>query len=869
MKNIDIIPKILFCEISPKSILTGKISSFHFPKKDFEALARKEMKHLTETEISEIFHYFLSHLSGASNQSGLDVFQMLKYVTQEMLLIRENQPECRYKEILRWRGLVRNLGEDLPVCAYLAYVTEEKGISWTDFEWDPVISHDNMQLKRIMQRGITDNHFHLFGSAPAFRLSWINLMNLPADSRYVRQLKKLDASGRVQHVHYQRDYGEDSREILLFQAALIRMVLFWYLRLAENGNSDEMNALMRKTAYIQRLLMNSSGLAIEKNQLQIKINQLRTITSAGKEKNEVDYALYDCGQRGINHDFEGERKLLYQMLIGRIGHYPIPEILMNWFYAYLVIKGRFYEEMVQINENIGFENFSRYTDNRYGFLLDSSDTENMVRHAVVGTWNSGNIKGLEIRITPKLSVGDNRAMIRFYDSCIQSRLPQTAFQQIYYVFHFPKKPDKELLEQHGLVYNYRHRSYREKLRKQGESLLLFREKAPKEAARVLGIDACAMEIGCRPEVFGPVFRKLTAHVMPVPNIYGVRQWKLTYHVGEDFLDLADGLRAIDEAVLFLNMKNGDRLGHAMALGQNVQKWYEYKHNEIILPVQDYLDNVVWLYHKLIEFNIQACETLKGYLCIQFEKYFHEIYGRFLDKRLIEGVSERMRKYAVDSEPYTIFNISVYYDAWKLRGNDPMLYEKGYYENKISDLEPYLENRLVGIKSSDEKTIKADILYFYYHYSAEVRHAGEKKMLITVPDIYVNGVQEVQRAMQQYVADSGICIEANPSSNYLISTMQKYEDHPISNLFNMGLTVDSKEIAESPQMHISINTDDRGVFHTSLENEYALMGCAIEQVMDVNGKRKYQRQMVYDWLDRIREFGNQQSFSNEGGMADVD
>lgn len=88
-----------------------------------------------------------------------------------------------------------------------------------------------------------------------------------------------------------------------------------------------------------------------------------------------------------------------------------------------------------------------------------------------------------------------------------------------------------------------------------------------------------MEIGCRPEVFGWVFRVLKntteAEVNP---LYGERlpQLKITYHVGEDFLDVADGLRAIDEAIRFLQLDYGDRLGHALALGVDVRKWYTVK-----------------------------------------------------------------------------------------------------------------------------------------------------------------------------------------------------------------------------------------------------------------------------------------------------
>ncbi len=126
-------------------------------------------------------------------------------------------------------------------------------------------------------------------------------------------------------------------------------------------------------------------------------------------------------------------------------------------------------------------------------------------------------------------------------------------------------------------------------------------------------------------------------------------------------------------------------------------------------------------------------------------------------------------------------------------------------------------------------------------------------------MYIEGVKKVQRAMQNIVAERGISIETNPSSNFMISTMEHYHEHPIVNLFNMGLTVDAKEIGDCAQLHVSINTDDRGVFHTTLENEYALMASALESMKDAQGVQKYQKQMIYQWLNHVRENGNQQSF----------
>mgnify|MGYP002460794905 CR=1 FL=1 len=47
----------------------------------------------------------------------------------------------------------------------------------------------------------------------------------------------------------------------------------------------------------------------------------------------------------------------------------------------------------------------------------------------------------------------------------------------------------------------------------------------------------------------------------------------TFHVGEDFLDIVDGLRAIRESLIFLNLENRDRIGHALVLGTDVEKYY--------------------------------------------------------------------------------------------------------------------------------------------------------------------------------------------------------------------------------------------------------------------------------------------------------
>ena len=116
-------------------------------------------------------------------------------------------------------------------------------------------------------------------------------------------------------------------------------------------------------------------------------------------------------------------------------------------------------------------------------------------------------------------------------------------------------------------------------------------------------------------------------------------------------------------------------------------------------------------------------------------------------------------------------------------------------------------------------------------------------------------------MQNILMLLNIGIECNPTSNYLIGTFKRYDKHPIIDFYNLGLESDSDKIESCPQLFVSINTDDQGIFGTSLENEFALMAIALEKAKDENGTLKYKPSMIYQWLDNIRKMGNEQSFKS--------
>lgn len=841
MKNLMNIVRMYFQEVSSFNIIRGQLDYREFNKEDFEALALQELTHFSESESEELYNFLKNRVGKTEKENGLNVFRALKETVRQYLLVRENQPVCDYDKLLEWRELTKNIGEDFCVCAFLADRTERSGYVWDDFEWGMVIAHDNVQLNCIMQRGISDNHFHLFGSAPVFKLVWIRLMNQVDNYKFIAGLREMDKKKRQTRKKYSIEYQEDVFEKMYFQAALIRLVLFYYIDMAKQGRGRDADTKLREMrGKIQQNLIGEEYL-FNRAILQCYIDELGMMSTLLQNDMTGDYANKGYFPRSINHEFEGERAMMYQMLLGKINGEAIPAYLLNWFYAYVVIQIKFREELVQVNNTIGFENFSQYSRRKSLFLFTPRDDKKMVQHAVMSTFETGNIKNLEVRIKPCDTAGANAVWINRLDSYMKEKMDENKLKHVYYVLHFAKQKDKDVSFQSGVLPECRHGAFRRKLEKQAAELVRFREEYPEEASRVLGIDACAKEIGCRPEVFATIYRQLANHVTSNPLCLNVKQWRRTYHVGEDWLDIVDGLRAIDEALLFLEMGKGDRLGHATVLGIDVRAWYKKKRNSIRLPLHDYLDNVVWFYHKLIDFNIPNCETLKGHLLREYDRCFKKTYSK-----------EILKKTAY-------YGIDVYYEAWKLRGDSPELYYEGEYNKQYQYLLPHWINEAVSNGEEIRNSPAAIDLLYNYHYRAELRSASNMSEEVDIPDFYIDGVEQIQRMMQRYIAQKGIFVEANPSSNLLISTMDKYEDHPITNLYNLGLTWDSKELRKCPQIHVSINTDDKGVFHTSLENEYALMGCALEQMQDKHGGQKYQKQMVYEWMERIRENGIQQSF----------
>ncbi len=633
--------------------------------------------------------------------------------------------------------------------------------------------------------------------------------------------------------------------------------------------------------WVRNCLEDPEALARDCRNLKRNIGRLRD-KFCGKS-GTFDYVL--CGelfirnpQKRVNEIICGERWFLYAMFY-RIYRKEknLKPAYINWFYAYLVIKAHIRTEIIQANMSIGFDNFLLYQDRKEHFIEDTELEPVYLKMALRDTIYNQSIVSLEARIVPKKTAEDLAAAIQKYDegACWglekDSKERKKLLDRFFYVVHFAKEPDLKLGRENDFV-NCRHFQKRQEVMEQALAVAKLREWGAAEAERIYGIDACSPEIVCRPEVFAQAYRYLKNHTpkkkytqpgFPCTNLMA------TYHVGEDFLDIADGLRAIDEAVSYLNLRCGDRLGHALALGLDVEEWYCGKSHRILISKQEYMDNLVWLYSKLRKYNIVDAVDAQSYIEKRFGEYFQEVYINNIATREYEDTIREAQEYyrgRRDDHGYrhtsAEFGIHEYYNAWKLRGDNPELYKAGYFVKErcqMDEWDDYAENKLFPQNYAIRYNPAAAFLYKTYHYNYRVRKIGAEMVEIRVLPCMVHAVKMVQRMMQREVSALGIAIETNPSSNYLISSFRRYDRHPIVTWYNNGLTYDETELKSCPQIPVSINTDDQGVFATYLENEYAYMALALEKHVNEQGQRIYNRALILQWLDNIRKMGIDMSF----------
>lgn len=802
----------------------------------------------SEDERENNYKLMLQQMTNEQKQPP-SVFQLIIDVARKMLVLDGNEIKCEFEQMLRWREISFQLGQDFFTCAYLADYDLSRGYETKCFSWLPIIKSNNDRLHNILKEGIAENHFHLNGSTKIFELNWLCLMNL-IDGR-LHDFKKICRTLQERHtdrfdntIKYESFYAECQR------AALYRVYLF--------------SVIKKDIFLIKRLekLVSLVDLGTELEELVAEIQDAVILAKffygAKFEGNILDYAL---DKSIINENsnecrlLAGERKFLYDCYRYTYTN-QFTEKQKDLFYCYLVIRSDFRGEIIQINRKIGFANFLNYQNRKEYFIEGEKAYEDeLVRLALNESLRKENMVSLEARICPKNTSSKLEKTFKNYESIIKSnnfnenelrdkKKMDEAYDKLIYVLHFPKMADTPFALGIPRNSNVRKASVR-----QARSLVALLEKCKEFNHHIRGIDACSSEIACRPEAFGQVFRYLLdvtvvceeKNINRFGNIGKTRSLHATYHVGEDFFDIVDGLRAIDEVLLFCGLKRGSRLGHALALGIAPEEYYKFKGYKIVLSKQILLDDIAWMLCKADEWGCY----IEGSLRTKLEEYFFDLY------------EEIFRDNMEDEYHPLIYD---YYQSWKLRGDKPELYRLSMEEfrKKISVTELQRFDRYQfndKVRNDLRKNENYKKLYYSYHFNEKIREKGSEIIEFKISQSYISFIRRLQDKMISKLVNTGIGIETNPSSNYLIGTIRKYEEHPIIRFNSRKLKV----VEPNMSLSVSINTDDQGVFDTLLENEYALMALALKKATDDKNHLLYDLEDIYEWIDYVRRMGLEQTF----------
>lgn len=854
MDNIRTCIETLFLQVNSFTILSHlREAEGAYPGTlgvDEEMFCRKFMvdnKCYTLDQVHELFFLFktewarwpLPHERAMHPESCL--FYILLHYTQGMLMEQDGKPVCRYSQLLRWRMLAYKLGEDLLTTSFLAFKDWQELHKRKSFHWPSVIGQDNPAINHILGKGVTDLHFHLRGSSLNYELNWIALMN------QIRNRRKAFAELR-KCLSYRTSTLDNEKWNTFYLSTMKACLIRYYLFCILTGHEEESDVM---------------NLLAADDDVLIQSDLQKLITAARYENPEcLDYASLPLRHTVSKTDLvlSGERKLLYKMFY-RIYSGASSHVEQILFYAYLLQKAQIRRELIHLNEREGFGNFSGYEHRKEIFIENTQRYRRLVpKLAVDAAFSQGNLKYLECRITPKGSSREISQVIGSLDRLIQEKTDVGRHEKKYfYILHFIKRPDDRDRCTRGDDTPYiqcRHYHLRKDIRKQCLATLEALRRYPVLRDRIIGIDAANTELYCRPEVFGPVYRYMKRfdgkHSKNAPSL------RYTFHVGEDFWDITDGLRAIDEAILFLNLDANDRLGHALALGTDVKAYYRFRNYRVVMSKQNAMDNAVWLVFKAKELGIMLPSGVVQELQRTFHRYYDEIYLGCKHKERSEyletDVYDRERELMMQGR-----DMYVYYQSWTLRGDDPEFIRTSPQNETLWDLTARNLCNEDVIQARNHNA--AQYLLYCYHHNKHIRRTGNEKCeVILMPEI-ITLIEEVQHRMCHKIAQLHLGIEANITSNLFIGSMNKYIQHPIVKLYQHGLH--ANDIYETcPQLSVSVNTDDRGVFDTSIEEEYALVALALEKERDYNGRFRYQPRYIYEWLNHIREMGFEQRFRKE-------
>lgn len=498
-------------------------------------------------------------------------------------------------------------------------------------------------------------------------------------------------------------------------------------------------------------------------------------------------------------------ELLFYLMVMKVIERNSNQLLAGMLHHYLLIKGMVHKFLVMQQSQVGFSQFQMITANS---LRDDVERkyENRFKQ-LAGCAGIPFLRVVEGRFSPRSSSLENRLyvsqIVDGFDKAKASFPQLLEHTELRLIAHFIKRSDNHK--------GVRHQSLRVELKRKACALYSFVKRSNDRIGHsVCGVDAAASEFDARPEVFAAAFKYLRGK--------GLQHF--TFHAGEDFHHLLSGLRTIYEAIEFLDLKSGDRLGHCTAVGILPRLWRKRVGKCCYIPAGEWLDDLVFVWAMISESKNDNLQSIV--LKLESE---------------ISNLS--MRVYGSCRHPSEIW------DSLLMRKDCPIPELNEYQVSALGT--PATRRKCLITKVQDRLGYELWLAYNQVDKQLmPLRHSREREQydkIMKVPTDYLfsdSNYEELQNIILHCMAIHNIVIEVLPTSNMRISYYEKLREYHLKRWLNVE--------GESCMMpSVVLGTDDPGIFMTNIFNEYA----TVYQHLAENN---------YSPMKRVEVIANLQKFS---------
>ena len=711
------------------------------------------------------------HLSRAWSQ-GQDILAGLRHHAKTLLCTAHEgwrlvtDPRVPGREILKWRFI----SLCLPVGLLLA-ATTKRGAR-------PALRVD--LLPRSVEPSDASAHLHIHvGAASSFEGLWSNFMSrrIPGSREFRGAVKGA--------IMLPRGISQDEWLGLLTRAALVRRILKhlsleWALSIDEGiarayGEEPDFATIRRAVDELAEGKVQETTTLREA--LLRKLAAARPTAASSQRGLESLDDLWQADTIADGYPWPEGRMMA--LLFDRLEDIPNAR-LAGLFVQYLRIKSMLYRLLVHYPTEGGLSSFSHTFKQKspYRTGLEMLLPEFCLSEAAIS------LRGLEVRNAPPPTTSEIRLQCKNLIKLADQREEAIGYPiEVGWIFHFIRDPKEPKSAKTGARYSSLYRAI-------GHSARVLRRALcarPRELLPVIrGLDLAGVERE------GPLW-------VALPHLLGLRDLSddicaqtdlaplhVTLHVGEDFLHLASGLRAVHEPFVWGLMQRGDRLGHALALGLDADNWCR-SHPIVTMPRWERILDLSWM--------IAALTDRLAYLRIS-----EDLPGLAL-ARMHDELRVHAERCHLEFGPDSF--VDLFTRDLGARGSLPRLLDLGYTPGRGDPLY-LLHQRLLG---SSAVQGRLDEL-------VEVETAGENNVLT-----------ELSRGIASMIGLMQIAIEVNPTSNLLIGGLEHPLQQPIFQLHPL-------DGDHGTALPITLNADDPLTFATNLSDEIAYTWAALTLTADV-------------------------------------